>query len=114
MSKLDEKIELYKNELKRLNIIEVEEELITKVTKGLGPSIYRADSEIVSCSDYRELDRVRENFLKKKLGLEFENKKLDDMIKEVCQKMGSSNRRKYRAIFYALLVKMTKKENKYS
>ena len=113
MSKLDEKIALYQAESKKLNL-GLSDEYIANVSKSLGPAIYRADTEIVACGDKSELDRIRNNFLKKKLGLEGTNAELDALIKKVCEKLGTSNRRKYRALFYALLAKEAKKESIYS
>ena len=113
MSKTDEKIALYVENAEKLGL-DLAEELISKVTKGLGPSIHKKDAETVSCTDSTELERLRENFLKKKLGLTEEDSVLDSAIKEVCEKMGTSNRNKYRAIFYALLVKKFNKESIYS
>ena len=113
MSKKDEKIALYQKAAADLKL-GLDKELIAKVTNGLGPSIYNKDAETVSCSDASELARVRENFLKKKLGLTESDEKLDAAIKEVCEKMGSSNRNKYRALFYALLVKKYGKESVYA
>jgi hypothetical protein len=104
MSKLDEKIEAYKAEAKKLGI-ELDDKLIEETTKALVPAIYNADAEVVSCTDQSELDRVRESFLKKKLGLKESDEVLDKLIKEVCEEMGSSNRKKYRAIFYSILKK---------
>jgi len=39
---------------------------------------------------------------------------LDKAIQKVCEAMGSSNRTKYRALFYALLVKAFSKESVYA
>jgi hypothetical protein len=39
--------------------------------------------------------------------------KLDAALKAVCEKMGQSNRNKYRAMFYYLLVKELGAESKY-
>jgi small subunit ribosomal protein S1 len=103
MSKLEEKIEFYTAEAEKLGI-QLDAELFKLVTKGLGPSIYKDDAEIVSCSQRSELETVKNNFLIKKLGLE-EDENLDAAILAVCEKLGSSNKRKYRAIFYYLLVK---------
>ncbi|WP_292661506.1 DUF2853 family protein [Nitratifractor sp.] len=113
MSKKEEKIAQYQKAASDLKL-DIDEGLIAKVTDGLGPSIYNRDAETVSCSDSSELQRVRENFLKKKLGLEEDNKILDAAIKEVCERLGSSNRNKYRALFYALLVKKFGKEALYA
>ncbi|WP_457597306.1 DUF2853 family protein [Hydrogenimonas sp.] len=113
MSKLDEKIANYTKACADLGL-DVSAELVEKVTRGLGPSIYNKDAETVSCSDAGELERVRENFLKKKLGLGEDDATLDAAIKEVCEAMGSSNRNKYRALFYAMLVKKFGKESVYA
>jgi hypothetical protein len=112
MSKLDDKIALYTKSANDLEL-GLDDAFIAAVTKGLGPSIYNKDAESVSCSDSSELDTVKKNFLIKKLGLEDSNE-LDDAIKEVCQKMGTSNRNKYRALFYALLAKKFSKEDIYA
>ncbi len=112
MSKLDEKIALYTESAKSLNL-GLEEAFIAKVTGALGPSIYNKDAETVSCSDKSELETVKKNFLIKKLGLE-DSTALDDAIKKVCETMGSSNRNKYRALFYALLTKEFGKEDVYA
>ncbi len=60
----------------------------------------KADAKYVSCSDPAELDRVRENFLKKKLGLSGD---LDGAIKAVCTTM-KPDRTKSRLTFYYLLA----------
>jgi hypothetical protein len=112
MSKRDEKIAAYKEEAKKLGL-SLSDELIEKVTVGLGPSIYNRDSETVSCSDSSELDRVKENFAKKKLGVTDEAA-IDAAIKKVCETMGSSNRNKYRALFYALLAQELGKTSVYA
>ena len=112
MSKLDEKIALYTKAANDLGL-GLDEALIAAATKGLGPSIHKKDAETVSCTDSSELERVKQNFLIKKLGLE-DSKELDEAIKSVCEKMGSSNRTKYRALFYALLAQAFNKESVYA
>ncbi|TAM10756.1 MAG: DUF2853 family protein [Nevskiaceae bacterium] len=112
MSKFDDAVAKYVAEAKKLNL-DVSTGLISTVAKGLGPVIYNADSELVSTSDKAEMDRVRDSFLVKKLGLAA-GPELDKAIKEVTDKMGSSNRSKYRVLFYALLVKKFKKESVYA
>ena len=44
MSKLQEKIDLYTAEVEKHGI-KIDTNLLSTVTKGLGPSIYKADSE---------------------------------------------------------------------
>ena len=111
MSKLVEKIELYTSEAEKLGV-KVEADLFKLITKGLGPSIYKEDAEIVSCSQKSELETVKKNFLIKKLGLK-DGENLDTAIQTVCEKMGTGNKKKYRSIFYYLLVKELGAESKY-
>jgi Protein of unknown function (DUF2853) len=113
MSKFDEKMALYKEMLgSTKDLGGVDDALLTAVAKGLGPSIYNEDSSKVSCSDNTELERVKTNFLIKKLGLA-DSPALDTAISEVCEQLGSSNRNKHRAVFYYLLVKKLGKESIY-
>ncbi|MGJ1421762.1 DUF2853 family protein [Sphingobacterium spiritivorum] len=111
MSKLDEKVAAYVAEAKKLNL-GLDESLIHAVAKGLGPSIYKADAETVAASDKEELARLKNNFLIKKLGLK-DSPELDAAIAEVIEKLGKSNKNKYRVHVYALLAKKFKKESLY-
>ena len=113
MNKRDEKIELYRKFIAKNNVV-VDDGLLVKVTVGLGPSIYKKDSELIACSSSSELARIRDNFLKKKLGLTLSDDELDTAIKEVCQDIGSSVRNKYRAVFYTMLVSKLKQESHYA
>jgi D-serine deaminase-like pyridoxal phosphate-dependent protein len=61
----------------------------------------KPDTRYVACSDPAELARVRDNFLKKKLGLNGGD--LDASIKAVCERMKSDNT-KSRLTFYYLLA----------
>ena len=112
MSKRDELIVKYAADLKDKCGVKPDMDLLTKVTVGLGPSIYNADSSTVSGSDDKELATVKNNFLIKKLGLSA-NADLDGAIDSVIEKYGRSNRNKYRAVIYYLLVKHFKKESVY-
>lgn len=112
MSKFDEKVEMYVANAKELGL-NIPADLLAKVAKGLGPSIYLGDASLVSGSDDEELGRVKANFLIKKLGLA-DGPELDAAVKEAVNAMGSSNRNKHRAIVYALLVMKFKKESVYA
>ncbi|TDB67987.1 DUF2853 family protein [Arundinibacter roseus] len=112
MSKFDDLIATYLDQAQKIGV-SVDSELLTKVTKGLGPSIYNADSAKVSCGDQSELDRLKANFLIKKLGLA-DSAELDAAIQSVCETFGSSNRNKYRALFYYLLVVKLGQESAYA
>ena len=104
MSKLQEKIDLYTEAAGKLSIA-IEADLFKLVTKGLGPSIYKEDSELVSSSNKTELETVKKNFLIKKLGIEKDDAELDAIIQRVIDTIGSGNKKKYRALFYYLLVR---------
>ena len=111
MNKFDEKVALYKKFMDDRDI-RSNSELLTAVTKGLGPSIYKKDAETVSGSDPRELETVKNNFLIKKLGLA-DTPELDEKIGEVMERIGKSERNKYRAVVYYMLVKKFDKESVY-
>jgi len=111
MSKFVELQELYAKEMtEKIGMKSVDADLLKAISKACGPSIYTTDGSKVSCSDKTEIDRVKKNFLIKKLGLKDEPK-LDKALVEVCEEMGKSNRNKYRPIFYYLLVIKFKKES---
>lgn len=113
MSKRDELITKYAADLKDKCGITADMDLLTKVTIGLGPSIYNADSSTVSGTDEKELATVKNNFLIKKLGLS-ESDDLDGAIASVIETYGKSNRNKYRAVVYYMLAVHFKKESVYS
>jgi len=100
MATKQEKLELYTQTLVDLGE-EVNSDLLENIVDLLGPSIYNDDAETVSCSDKEELERVKESSVIEKLEISVS----DEDLQEVCEKMGSSNRNKYRAVFYYLLAK---------
>ena len=69
MSKRDELIEKYAEDIKSKFGQTPDMDLLTKVAVGLGPAIYNLDASKVSGSDDKELETVKNNFLIKKLGL---------------------------------------------
>jgi hypothetical protein len=113
MSKRDDLIVKYAEDLKDKCGVNPDMDLLTKVAVGLGPSIYNADSSTVSGSDEKELATVKNNFLIKKLGLS-ESDDLDGAITSVIETYGQSNRNKYRVVVYYLLIKHFKKEAVYA
>ena len=112
MSAFDDAVALYKEQVADLGL-GISDELLTKVAKGLGPSIYNADSSKVSGSDSEELARVKNSYLIGKLGLA-DGPELDAAIDATMEKMGRSNRNKYRAVVYALLCIHFGKEGIYA
>jgi hypothetical protein len=112
MGKRDDIIEKMIAEAKKLNL-SISDDFISKVTKGLGPVIYNKDTATVACGQPDELETVKKNFLKKKLGLSNDDAELDKAIQEVCLELGSSNKSKYRVHFYALLAMKFNKTDVY-
>lgn len=76
---------------------------IAGIEKYLGVALRNRDSSLVSFTDKDELKRVRESFLKKKLGLTNSDAELDAAIAEVGEKM-KGDRTKNRVTVYYLLA----------
>ena len=113
MSKFDQAIETYIKSLNdKAGVRDVNVDLLRSITKSLGPSIYNQDAAKVACSDKKELSRIKESFLIDKLGLD-DDPSLDEAIDQVCETLGRSNRNKYRAVFYYLLVQRFEKQHLY-
>jgi len=112
MGKRDELIEKYADDLTSKCGVSPDMALLTKVTIGCGPAIYNADASTVAATQESELETVKDNFLIKKLGLA-DGPQLMDAINSVMETYGLSERNKYRAVVYYLLVKHFGKEAVY-
>jgi hypothetical protein len=112
MSKRDDLIAKYAEDLKTKCKMTPDMALLTKVTIGCGPAIYNADSATVAGTDASELETVKTNFLMKKLGLP-DSPKLMEAIEAAIATYGKSERNKYRAVIYYMLVKHFGKEAVY-
>ena len=112
MGKRDDLIAKYADDLKTKCKMTPDMALLTKVTIGCGPAIYDNDAQTVAASDKDELERVKNSFLVKKLGLK-DGPALMDGINAAIDTYGKSERNKYRAVFYYLLVKHFGKESVY-
>lgn len=113
MGKRDELIAKYADDLKNKCKVTPDMALLTKVTIGCGPSIYDNDASTVAASDKDELERIKSNFLIKKLGLK-DAPNLMEGINAAVDTYGKSERNKFRAVFYYLLVKHFGKEKVYA
>lgn len=81
-----------------------DEKAVAGIVKHLGIALKSsADAALVSCSSKDELARVRESWMKKKLGLGDDDKAHDAAIKAVCDKM-KADHNKHRVTFYYLLA----------
>jgi Protein of unknown function (DUF2853) len=112
MGKRDELIAKYADDLKTKCKMTPDMGLLTKVTIGCGPSIYDNDASTVAASDKEELERIKNNFLIKKLGLK-DGPSLMEGINAVIDTYGRSERNKLRAVFYYMLTKHFGKESVY-
>ncbi|RIV45957.1 DUF2853 family protein [Flagellimonas pelagia] len=113
MSKRDELIEKYAEDIKSKFGETPNMDLLTKVAIGLGPAIYNLDASKVSGSDEKELETVKNNFLIKKLGLA-DSPALMEGINKVIAKYGQSEKNKHRAVIYYMLAKHFGKESVYN
>ncbi len=91
MSKRDDLIANYADDVKNKGGMSPEMDLLTKVTIGGGPSIYNDDASTVAGSQASELETVKNNFLMKKLGLA-DGPQLMDGINSVIETYGKSER----------------------
>lgn len=112
MSKRDDLIQKYAEDLRTKCGVEPDMDLLTNVTIGCGPSIYDADAETVASSQPGELETVKNNFLIGKLGLN-DGPELTEAIDAVIEIYGRSERNKYRPVVYYMLTKHFGKEAVY-
>ena len=112
MSKRDDLIARYADDLTNKCKMNPDMGLLTKVTIGCGPAIYNADAQTVAGSAESELETVKKNFLMKKLGLS-DSPALMEGIKAVIDTYGRGERNKYRAVIYYMLTRHFGKEAVY-
>ncbi|HEX5408203.1 MAG TPA: DUF2853 family protein [Gemmatimonadaceae bacterium] len=75
---------------------------IAGIVKHCGIALQKRDSSLVSFSDKSELERVRNNFLRKKLGLTQSDGELDAAIAEVGEKLKGSHDKHRVTVYYML------------
>lgn len=78
------------------------------IVKHLGIALRSKDSSLVSASDPEELQRVREGFMKKKLGLTQTDAELDAALNEVMTKMKAVREKSRVTVCYLLAEKFDK------
>jgi len=78
-------------------------DIVAKIVKHLGIALRNRDSSLVSCTDPKELDRVKAGWIVKKLGVS-DGAKADSVLQKVCETMASDNT-KNRVTFYYLVAK---------
>jgi hypothetical protein len=103
-----ELIDRYKKELSKLKV-RVDDVLLKAVVKSLGPAVYREDASMISAADAGELERVRQNFMVRRLGLP-DSPRLDAMLNRALDQMGRSKKTKHRAVLYYIITRDSKRE----
>jgi outer membrane protein OmpA-like peptidoglycan-associated protein len=87
----------------RKYVADADENVVKAIVRYCGIALQKVDSSLVSFSDKKETDRVRENYLKKKLGLTHSDADLDAAIASVGERM-KADRTKNRVTVYYLLA----------
>ena len=86
----------------RKYVPDADDGIIAGIVRYCGIALQKRDSSLVSFSDTKETDRVRENYLKKKLGLTQSDEKLDAAIADVGTRMKGENFRNRVTVYYLL------------
>jgi outer membrane protein OmpA-like peptidoglycan-associated protein len=76
--------------------------VIAKIVSYCGIALRTRDASLVSFTDAKETDRVRENYCKKKLALEEPDEVLDAAIAAVGKRMSDTNFRNRVTVYYLL------------
>lgn len=79
-----------------------DEAVVNKIVRHLGIALRNKDSSLVSATDPKELERVREKWCEKKLGIS--GAEADAAISATAEAM-SADRSKSRVTFYYLVAK---------
>jgi outer membrane protein OmpA-like peptidoglycan-associated protein len=82
---------------------DADENVVSAIVKYCGIALQKRDSSLVAMSDPKERELVRENYLKKKLGLSDADSVLDDAVTSVGLQM-KEDRTKNRVTVYYLLA----------
>lgn len=91
----------YSEDIKKYTSI-VDADAIRGIVKHLGIALRNKDSSLVAASDPEELGRVRDSFLKKKLGLTHADAELDAAVKGVTDRMKSDHSKSRVTVYYLL------------
>ncbi|MGW5238454.1 DUF2853 family protein [Monashia sp. NPDC004114] len=81
---------------------------IAGIVKHCGIALQKRDSSLVSFTDRSELDRVRESFMKKKLGLTDCDADLDAALADVGQTLKGDRTKNRVTVYYLLADKYNK------
>jgi hypothetical protein len=87
---------------------DADDKAIKGIIRYCGIALNQRDSSLVSFTDKEEVARVRDHFLKKKLGLTASDAELDKAIAEVGGKMKGDKTRNRVTVYYLLAQKFDK------
>lgn len=86
----------------RKYVADADENVVKAIVRYCGIALQKRDSSLVSFSDAKETGRVRENFLKKKLGLTLSDTDLDAAIAKVGERMRGDTTKNRVTVYYLL------------
>lgn len=81
---------------------DADEKAIAGIVRYAGIALQNRDSSLVSFGDKQEVARVRDNFLKKKLGLTESDADLDKAIAAIGEKLKGERARERVTVYYLL------------
>ena len=81
---------------------------VAGIVKHLGIALHGKDSSLVSATDPAELQRVRDGFMRKKLGLKDSDAVLDASLKEVMAQMAGERNKSRVTVCYLLAERFGK------
>jgi hypothetical protein len=79
-----------------------DDKAIAGIVRHCGIALQKRDSSLVAFSDKAEVGRVRDNFLKKKLGLTASDAELDKAVAAVGETMKGSHNKNRVTVYYLL------------
>lgn len=103
MGKIEETINSLWLDAKESNL-DITKSVLSEACQYLGPNLFSKDASLVAFSDKEELERIKDNFVKKKLQVHDSDDEIHAAIQKVGEKYGMSSRNKKRAIVYAMLM----------
>lgn len=86
----------------RKYVADADEAVVKKIVNYCGIALRKRDSSLVSMSDPKETGRVRENYLKKKLGLTLDDATLDGAIQAIGERMKADTTKNRVTVYYLL------------
>jgi len=86
----------------RKYVPEVDEKAVAGIVRYCGIALQKKDASLVAFNGTTEVERVREHFLKRKLGLVDPNAELDKAIMKVGERMKSGHSKNRVTAYYLL------------